>query len=110
MLAIAKQNITRDRNHINFVKTLPCLVCGQTPCDAHHIRRGSNSGVGIKPGDNLTIPLCHAHHMEVHNVGELTCLYKIGGWEKCKVLAKQLYEVTGDYEKAYKLIGDFRNG
>ena len=28
----------RDRNHLRFVSTQPCLACGRSPSDAHHLR------------------------------------------------------------------------
>jgi hypothetical protein len=29
----------RDKEHCKFVATQPCVVCGRTPAEAHHIRR-----------------------------------------------------------------------
>jgi 5-methylcytosine-specific restriction endonuclease McrA len=45
---------------INFIKTLPCIVCGQTADDAHHIKTKKSGGKDIP--ENL-IPLtrdCHS--------------------------------------------------
>lgn len=38
------------------------------PSEAHHIRKGSNSGVGTKPSDYRTVPLCSAAHDEYHAI------------------------------------------
>jgi hypothetical protein len=35
---IGKPVRERDRDHLRFVAAQPCLVCGRTPSDAHHIR------------------------------------------------------------------------
>ena len=105
---LTKHKPIRDRKHLAWIRALPCLVCGRTPCDPHHIRYGSNSGVGTKPGDDFTIPLCHTHHRELHDKGELRYLYDYGGYEKARTLAKKLYEVTGDTERALELICKWR--
>ena len=28
----------RDREHLKFVASQPCLVCGRTPSDAHYVK------------------------------------------------------------------------
>lgn len=43
------------------IRALPCVICGTTPCEAHHIRDGQ-VGAGQKAGDNEAISLCPAHH------------------------------------------------
>jgi hypothetical protein len=35
---ISKPVRERDHDHLKFVTSQPCLVCGRTPSDAHHIR------------------------------------------------------------------------
>jgi hypothetical protein len=35
VIAICKP--VRDRDHLKFVAAQPCLVCGKTPSDAHHM-------------------------------------------------------------------------
>ena len=105
--ASPKQEIIRDREHLNWVKTLPCLVCGMTPCDAHHIKRGWLMG-GVTPSDNRAIPLIREYHSLLHSKGELRFLYDLGGWEMCLVLAKQLYNITGDTGKALDLIMELK--
>jgi hypothetical protein len=34
----AKTIRLRDKDHRRFVSTQPCLVCGRSPADAHHLR------------------------------------------------------------------------
>jgi len=63
----------RDRNHLRFVSTQPCLACGRTPSDAHHLRFAEQRALGRKVSDEFTVPLCRLHHRELHRCGnELT--------------------------------------
>lgn len=36
------------------------------PIEAHHVKRGSDGGMGRKPSDWHCISLCKAHHAEIH--------------------------------------------
>jgi hypothetical protein len=36
------------------------------------VRTGTDGGVGMKPGDRYTVPLCTACHAKQHRVGELS--------------------------------------
>jgi hypothetical protein len=36
----------------------PCLVCQQTPCDAHHLKFAQPRALGRKVSDEFTVPLC----------------------------------------------------
>jgi ERF superfamily len=59
----------RDKIHLRFVAKQPCLVCGRQPCDAHHLRFAQSRGLGLKVSDEFTVPLCRAHHRELHRAG-----------------------------------------
>jgi hypothetical protein len=59
----------RDRDHIRHVIKQPCLVCGRRPCDPHHLRFAQSRALGRKVSDEFTVPLCRAHHREVHRFG-----------------------------------------
>jgi hypothetical protein len=56
----------RDREHLRFVMQQPCLVCGRTPSDPHHLRFTQPRALGRKVSDEFTVPLCRGHHREVH--------------------------------------------
>ncbi|HXJ61954.1 MAG TPA: hypothetical protein VNU68_35390 [Verrucomicrobiae bacterium] len=45
---------------------------------AHHVRRSSSSGTGVKPPDTDCCGLCAAHHSELHQRGEKTCATEWG--------------------------------
>jgi hypothetical protein len=65
----AKTIRLRDSDHRKFVATQPCLVCGRTPADAHHLRFAQPRALGSKVSDEFTVPLCRAHHRELHRRG-----------------------------------------
>jgi hypothetical protein len=70
VLAIPVTRRLRDKPHLRFVARQPCLVCGRQPCDAHHLRFAQSRGLGLKVSDEFSVPLCRAHHRELHRAGK----------------------------------------
>lgn len=68
-LALGEPRRLRDKNHLRFVASKPCLICERTPTDAHHLRFAQPRAMGKKTSDEFTVPLCRAHHRENHQVG-----------------------------------------
>src|SRR5262249_24639987 len=69
----------RDREHVRFVTKQPCLICGRTPSDPHHLRFAQNRALGRKVSDEFTVPLCRGHHRDVHRSSdEILWWQKIG--------------------------------
>jgi len=60
----------RDRDHIRHLIKQPCLICGRRPSDPHHLRFAQSRGLGHKVSDEFTVPLCRAHHREIHRCGD----------------------------------------
>ena len=57
----------KHEEYINHVRSHDCLFCGDgAPNQAHHIRWG-NVGIGQRPSDYKTIPLCLLCHDLIHN-------------------------------------------
>lgn len=54
-------------NFIAWVKTQPCMCCGQPADDAHHLIGWGQGGVGTKAHDIFTLPLCRKHHRQLHH-------------------------------------------
>jgi len=64
-----RQPRIRDEAHLNRIRALPCIICFRAaPSEAAHVRYGEPSsgkrkaGVGEKPDDMWTLPLCAEHH------------------------------------------------
>jgi hypothetical protein len=60
----------RDKEHCRYLMTQPCVVCGRTPSEAHHIRFAQPRALGRKVSDEYTVPVCRLHHRELHRYGD----------------------------------------
>ena len=69
-LLAAKTIRLRDKEHCKFVATQPCVVCGRTPTETHHIRFAQPRALGRKVSDEYTVPVCCVHHRELHCYGD----------------------------------------
>jgi hypothetical protein len=70
LLAIPEIKRIRSKDHLRFVASQPCLICGRTPAHAHHIRYAQAKGIALKVSDEFTVPLCAIHHTENHATGD----------------------------------------
>ena len=70
----------RDKDHRKFVSTQPCVVCGRSPSDAHHLRFAQPRALGRKVSDEFTVPVCRLHHRELHRHGN-----EAAWWESIKI-------------------------
>ena len=68
-LAIAEPKRLRDKAHLKFVASQPCLICGRQPSDPHHLRFAQPRAIGLKVSDEFTVPLCRGHHRQLHQAG-----------------------------------------
>jgi DNA recombination protein Rad52 len=68
-LTLAAPKRLRDPAHLKFVGSLPCLVCGRSPSQAHHLRFAQPRALGSKVSDEWTVPLCLLHHRALHDFG-----------------------------------------
>lgn len=61
----------RDSEYLNYVRDLPCLICGkQHRSDAHHLKDNRLGGISEKSPDWSAMPLCHECHIGIaHNTG-----------------------------------------
>ncbi len=60
----------RDKDYRRFVSRQPCLVCGRTPADPHHLRFAQPRAMSRKVSDEFTVPVCRLHHRELHRHGD----------------------------------------
>jgi hypothetical protein len=66
VLMLGEPRRHRDREHLSWIKRQPCLICGRTPSDAHHLRFMQPRALGRKVSDEFAVPLCRVHHRAVH--------------------------------------------
>jgi hypothetical protein len=76
----AKTIRLRDKDHRKFVSSQPCVVCGRSPADAHHLRFAQPRALGRKVSDEFTVPVCRLHHRELHRQGD-----EAAWWESIKI-------------------------
>jgi hypothetical protein len=92
-LTIAEPKRLRDKAHLKFVATQPCLVCGRQPSDPHHLRFAQPRAIGLKVSDEFTVPLCRGHHRQLHQTGD-----ERAWWDSHRVnaleIARGLWEKT----------------
>ena len=67
LLAIPEPKRLRDKDHLRYVATHPCFVCGRQPAEAHHLKFSQPSALGRKVSDAFTVPLCPASPRSSHH-------------------------------------------
>lgn len=83
----------RDRPHLRFVSSQPCLLCSKQPSDPHHLRFAQPRALGIKVSDEFTVPLCRDHHRQLHHSGNELAWWHDIGIEPLEI-AKLLWDET----------------
>jgi hypothetical protein len=68
-LALSEPRRYRDRAHLQVVAAQPCLVCGRSPSDPHHLRFMPRA-LGRRVSDEFAVPLCRTHHRALHRRGD----------------------------------------
>jgi hypothetical protein len=76
-LTFSEPRRLRDKIHLKFVASQPCLICGRSPADAHHLKFTQPRAMGLKVSDEFTVPLCRVHHRDLHSVGD-----EVAWWER----------------------------
>ena len=74
----------RDKDHLRFVAGQTCLICGRSPCQAHHLKHAQPRAMGRKSGDQWVVPLCSIHHRSLHDAGNETRWWQAAGIEAIK--------------------------
>jgi Rad52/22 family double-strand break repair protein len=93
LLTLSEPKRRRDKAHLRYVATQPCLICGRQPCDPHHLRFAQPRALGLKVSDEFTVPLCRGHHRQLHQAGN-----EAAWWEDLDInaleIAKGLWDQT----------------
>jgi hypothetical protein len=93
----------RDPDYLAMVRQCPCLKCGMEPSEAAHVRFasaafGKASGLGKKPADEYSLPLCSGCHRldrdAQHSRGEKMFWIQLG--INPLIVAEKLYAQRGD--------------
>jgi hypothetical protein len=58
----------RDEAYKAWIRTLPSVVSGRTPCEACHT--GVDGGMSMKASDLSCLPLTGQEHREYHRIGK----------------------------------------
>jgi hypothetical protein len=116
VLTISKPVRERDRNHLRFVASQPCLVCGRGPSDAHHLKFAEQRAMGRKVSDKFTVPICRLHHRELHRRGDERAWWGKQGldplpiaaalWDRTHAVDPAAAELAGDMNEPTKLNGE----
>jgi hypothetical protein len=93
VLALPAPKRLKNKQHLRFVAKQPCLVCGREPSDPHHLRFAQPRGLGQKVSDEFTVPLCRAHHRELHRAGTERDWWSKNGLEPLES-ARRLWKLT----------------
>jgi hypothetical protein len=87
----AKTIRLRNKDHLKFVASQPCLVCSRIPADAHHLRFAQPRALGRKVSDEFAVPVCRVHHRELHRHGN-----EPAWWQRIQInplpIAHQLWQ------------------
>ena len=107
---IGKPVRERDRDHLKFVASQPCLVCGRTPSDAHHIKFAEHRAMGRKVSDRFAVPICRLHHRELHRHGNECVWWQSQGidplafaatlWARTHAVAPADAAIVGDRDQS----------
>ena len=99
VLALSEPKRHRNKEHLRFVAQQPCLICGRTPSDPHHLRFAQQRALGRKVSDEFVVPLCRTHHRALHRVGN-----EPGWWQAARIdplnVARKLWGQTRMVEQA----------
>jgi hypothetical protein len=98
-LAIAEPKRLRDKAHLKFVASQPCLICGRQPSDPHHLRFAQPRAIGRKVSDDFTVPLCRGHHRQLHQAGN-----EVAWWEDLQIDALEI--ARGLWEQSRSVSSD----
>jgi hypothetical protein len=90
---LTKPSRIRNKAHLAFVASHPCLICQRTPCDAHHLKFAQPKALGRKVSDEFTVPICRDHHHELHRHGN-----EAAWWANLQIaplsIAKELWQTS----------------
>jgi hypothetical protein len=88
VLAISVPRRYRNKEHLRYVTSQPCLFCARKPSDAHHLRFMQPRALGRKVSDEFAVPLCRTHHRAAHQAKDEQAWWKATGIDPVEVARK----------------------
>ena len=93
VLAFGEVRRLRDKDHLKYVASRSCLICGRRPSEPHHVRFAQKLAFGRKVSDEFTVPLCRLHHRELHRSRNEPLWWKTARIDPIRI-ARELWEAT----------------
>src|SRR5207248_9450284 len=93
VLAFGEARRLRDKEHLKYVASRSCLICGRQPSEPHHVRFAQKLALGRKVSDEFTVPLCRLHHRELHRSRNEPLWWKTARIDPLPT-ARELWQVT----------------
>src|SRR6266516_3605945 len=95
----------RDKDHLKYVASRSCLICGRQPSEPHHVRFAQKLAFGRKVSDEFTVPLCRLHHRELHRSRNEPLWWKTARIDPIPI-AQKLWEATRPKAAPQPVTGD----
>jgi hypothetical protein len=92
-LPLSEPRRYRDRAHLEFVASQPCLLRGRQPSDAHHLRFMQPRALGRRVSDEFAVPVCRTHHRAIHRHGDEATWWESAGIDAVTI-AHRLWQDT----------------
>ena len=74
-MGVREPDRIRCLEHMQWLRGHECIAAKHSPCSgrivAHHVGDETDTAMGLKPGDDKTVPLCWTHH-QMHHDGNLS--------------------------------------
>ena len=88
-MLIEKNTCPRDQKRLAMIRQMDCMVCcAPGPSEAAHIRMGLGGGIGLKPKDAWTVPLCRrCHEKQSTGAGEVAFWREEINGSKCLLVS-----------------------
>ena len=70
VLTFSEPKRIRCKEHLRFVASQPCLICGRSPLTPTTCVTRNRKDLSLKVSDEFTVPLCAIHHHHIHTTGK----------------------------------------
>lgn len=83
----------RCERHLQWIRTLPCCVCGRVGWTiSHHLTIAEPKARGLRAGDDKAVPVCVPQHDaqyrdSIHNMGDERAWWLVRGLDPLEIAA-----------------------